>query len=119
MTDSFLANIWSTKDTLASKAGQQLSHKRSRSSSGGFSNIRFSGAARLDPSLSKACRRLRAGEIHMIASEDAAARRSSAIRLMERALAELEAIDDGLGAMRLQHAIDVVRASQEPDQKAD
>lgn len=55
----------------------------------------------------------------MIASEDAAARRSSAIKLMERALAELEAIDDCLGAMRLQHAIDVVRARQEPDQKAD
>ncbi|WP_233420136.1 hypothetical protein, partial [Sphingomonas paucimobilis] len=32
MTDSFLANIWSTKDTLASKAGQQLSHKRRRMS---------------------------------------------------------------------------------------
>jgi hypothetical protein len=29
MTDSFLANIWSTKDILASAAGQQLSHKRS------------------------------------------------------------------------------------------
>lgn len=55
----------------------------------------------------------------MVASDDAAARRSSAIRLMEQALAELDAIDDALGAMRLQHAIDVVRGSQEPDQQAD
>lgn len=56
----------------------------------------------------------------MVASDDDdAARRSSAIRLMEQALAELEAIDDALGAMRLQHAIDVVRGEQDPDQQAD
>lgn len=55
----------------------------------------------------------------MSASEDATARRSSAIRLMEQALAELAAIDDDLGAMRLQHAIDVVRGGREPDQQAD
>jgi hypothetical protein len=55
----------------------------------------------------------------MVGSDDADARRLRAIRLMEQALAELDAIDDVLGAMRLQHAIDVVRGNQEPDQQAD
>jgi|UPI0008343CA9 hypothetical protein len=69
--------------------------------------------------MSKACRRLRVEEIHMVTIEDATARRSSAIKLMEQALVELDAMDDALGAMRLQHAIDVVRGEQEPDQQAD
>ncbi|WP_156518593.1 hypothetical protein [Sphingobium sp. EP60837] len=55
----------------------------------------------------------------MVTIEDATARRSSAIKLMEQALVELDAMDDALGAMRLQHAIDVVRGEQEPDQQAD
>lgn len=42
-------------------------------------------------------------------SETVAERRAAALQLMELALIELEAIEDSLGAMRLQHAIDTVR----------
>ncbi|SEJ91971.1 hypothetical protein SAMN05518849_11854 [Sphingobium sp. AP50] len=42
------------------------------------------------------------------------ARRSAAVRLMEEALIELEAVHEVLGAMRLQHAIDVVKGKPVP-----
>lgn len=48
----------------------------------------------------------------MSESKTVAARRAAAIQLMQQALIELKAIEDSLGAMRLQHAIDVVRGEQ-------
>jgi hypothetical protein len=55
----------------------------------------------------------------MSAIIDVTAKRVAAIGLMEQALIELKAIEDVLGAMRLQHAIDVVRGEKADSRKRD
>lgn len=50
----------------------------------------------------------------MSTQSNAAQRRALAIAYMEKALAELDADEDAIVAMRLQHALDVARGEEAP-----